>query len=310
MQTLLDDIINTVNELVFRAVNAIEEGLGNASPQALGFRLSAEQLENCRSDDARQDALEDMKQKEMDAGIVQLESLLNATVDKDFDKFEIYALRNILAVGHEEDAQLAKWVQLDHYKNLDLTLLANGDLATPEQVQLQRRKLQQTQKLNAMLKAEEAKNTAVLAQLHGLLGNSDNKEERASSFAFLAPAPHNNKSASSHTVAPNVQYAISQLPAVRELLAQLKSSLQTLPHARRRPEDDESTDVRRRQYLDLQSRRAMERKGIDVDAAAARTAAGVGRRIGKDEVQGVEAVVQALGGAQARRRDGDLDMDD
>ena len=42
----------------------------------------------------------------------QLETLLEATVDKTFDKFEIYTLRNILTVPDE----LAPWMRLSHYE--------------------------------------------------------------------------------------------------------------------------------------------------------------------------------------------------
>ncbi|KAK5128975.1 hypothetical protein LTR85_000308 [Meristemomyces frigidus] len=306
--TLLDDIINTVNELVFRAVNAIEEGLSQAPPEQLGFKLSPTQASALTSEESKKDALFELKQNEVDSGIVQLESLLNATVDKDFDKFEIYTLRNILAVGHEEEARdLASWVQLEHYKHLDLV---NAEHApTPEAVQLQRRKLQETMKLNAMLKAEEARNTAVLDQLAALVGTrSEPRQATQSPFAFLTSSPHTSKSASSQPLTQNVHYAVAQLPALRELIAQLKDSLHTMPNTRHTREDEDSREAKRRRYLDSQSQRALERKGIGADTAA-KTAASTGRRVGKDEVEGMEAVVQALGGAQARRRDAD-DMEE
>ena len=42
----------------------------------------------------------------------QLETLLEATVDKTFDRFEIYTLRNILTVPEE----LEPWIRLGHYE--------------------------------------------------------------------------------------------------------------------------------------------------------------------------------------------------
>ena len=41
----------------------------------------------------------------------RLETLLESTVDKTFDKFEIYVLRNILTV----DEEVGGWVRLGHY---------------------------------------------------------------------------------------------------------------------------------------------------------------------------------------------------
>lgn len=240
--------------------------------------------------------MHERKQNEVDGGIVQLESLLNATVDKDFDKFEIYTLRNILAVGHEEE-QLAPWVRLEHYKNLDLEAAERESGLSVEEVQMRRRKLQETAKLNAMLKAEEARNAAVMAQLEGLLGNGSAQQED-SPFAFLTSG--STALATNQPLNQNTQYALSQLPALRQLLQQLKDSLQTLPNARHAKEDPESTDAKRRRYVESQSRRALGRKGIEAENGEA-LAASSGRRIGRDEVEGMEAVVQALRGAREDR---------
>nr|POE72993.1 kinetochore-associated protein mtw1 [Quercus suber] len=289
--TLLDDIINTVNELVFRAINAIEQGMSDISPEALGFKVPTRKA--LASPQAQRAALHELKQNEIDTGVVQLESLLNATVDKDFDKFEIYTLRNILAVGHAEDGDLARWVRLEHYRDVDLE--SSRDSPSPEQVQLRRRKLHETRKLNLMLKQEEARNAAVLDQLRKLTGHSaagDTATSAPPPLAFLTASPHTSQSAQPLT--QNVQYALAQLPALRQLLAQLKVSLQTLPNARHTEENLDSADARRRQYLDTQSKRAVTKRGIDTDSASKVTS---GRRTGRDEVEALETIVQALGGA-------------
>ncbi|KAK5116451.1 hypothetical protein LTR62_007999 [Meristemomyces frigidus] len=294
--TLLDDIINNVNELVFRAVNAIEEGLNAISPESLGFRLDAAQLQACDNEESKHDALEELKQTELGNGCVQLESLLNSTVDRDFDKFEIYTLRNIIALGHEDEAKdLANWIQLEHYKHLNVA--QTQDTPTPEEVQLQRRKLHETQKLNAMLRAEEVKNAAILAQLHALLGTKSSQQQGDTSTSPLALLQTVQPSAQ------NVEYTLTHLPALRTLIAQLKASLPTLPNARNTPQDTESQDAKRRQYLDTQSRRAVQRKGVEKAADEHSVGSGAGRRVGRDEVEGVEAVVQALGGAVRGRDD-------
>lgn len=49
---------------------------------------------------------------EVENGLHQLETLLEANVDKAFDKFEIYVLRNILTVPED----LLSWVRLKHYE--------------------------------------------------------------------------------------------------------------------------------------------------------------------------------------------------
>lgn len=113
--TLLDDIINTVNELVYQAVNNIETALLNVSPDQLGF--SPPPSQSLKTPEAIEEALEAAARTEIEGGIVKLESLLNATVDKDFDKLEIYTLRNLLTVSNaKEDEGLEDWIMLDHYK--------------------------------------------------------------------------------------------------------------------------------------------------------------------------------------------------
>lgn len=298
-----------VNELVFRATNAVEEGLNNAPLEALGFKLdNASHM----SEDLRREALQESKQMEIDNGIVQLETLLNATVDKTFDKFEIYTLRNILSVGHEEE-ELAPWVRLEHYKSLELNITT--DAPTPEQVQLQRRKLHETTKLNTMLKAEEAKNQAVLSRLRSLTGDGQNNTDNgapspASPYAFLSSLQQSGKASTQQPFNQNVQYTVQQLPALRDLLAKLKDSLQKIPSARHATSDDNSVEAKRRQYVETQSRRALERRGLDLEDPAAMGAVGAGRKIGGDEVEGIEAVVHALGGAQHARRSDDDDMEE
>lgn len=116
-QTLLDDIINTVNELVYQAVSEIETALLNVPKEQLGFPANAPAQQDGAEDNNGEDASEAAARIEIEAGIVKLESLLNSTIDKNFDKLEIYTLRNLLTVSNaKEDEGLENWIVLDHYK--------------------------------------------------------------------------------------------------------------------------------------------------------------------------------------------------
>ena len=70
--------------------------------------------------------------------------------------------------------------------------------------------------------------------------------------------------------------------------------MNTLPNARHRKLDEDSAEATRARYLDSQARRALERHGMDVEAAARTAAAGIGRKVGEDEIEGIRAVVKAL----------------
>ena len=52
---------------------------------------------------------------EIESGTHQLETLLNAAIDKNFDVFELYVMQNILTV-HPKDQP---YVRLSHYRNLE-----------------------------------------------------------------------------------------------------------------------------------------------------------------------------------------------
>jgi kinetochore protein Mis12/MTW1 len=191
-------------------------------------------------------------------------------------------------------------VRLEHYRNLELD--SSASTLTPEELLQQRRKVQETAKLNAMLKAEEARNQAVIAQLQSLVGGQPSTTSQApgadaaanpSPFSFLTTSPHT--STTTQPLSQNLQYAIAQLPALRVLLAQLKTSLSSLPAARQVRLDENSMEAKRRGYINAQSRRAMEKRGVDVGGQGSEV--GRGRRVAAEEVQGLESVVQAMGGA-------------
>jgi kinetochore protein Mis12/MTW1 len=111
-KTLLDDIINAVNEIAFRLVNAAEQGLLSADPANLGFaqRAAAENVIPDIDGDGQQ--LYPEAKAEITEGVHQLETLLESNVDKNFDKLELYVLRSPLHVLPE----LVPWVRLGHYE--------------------------------------------------------------------------------------------------------------------------------------------------------------------------------------------------
>ncbi len=111
-----------INELVGRAVDSVETGLLEAEPAVLGFAARA-QAENVIPDtDGEGNVVYPEARKEIEEGVHKLETLLEATVDKNFDKLEIYVLRNVLTVPEE----LVPWVRLAHYEVCYTTTNATG----------------------------------------------------------------------------------------------------------------------------------------------------------------------------------------
>jgi kinetochore protein Mis12/MTW1 len=116
--TLVDDVINSVNELVFGAVISVENALVKMKPESLGFKTAPGMIRDV--DDNGKLMLTDEEMGELQNGLHQLETLWTNAVDKAFDKWEIYAMRNIMVV----DPKLVPWVQLAHHK---VGLCVRGD---------------------------------------------------------------------------------------------------------------------------------------------------------------------------------------
>lgn len=111
IQSLIDDIINSINNLIYQAISSLESGLLATPPERLGFGHASNGSTIPDTDEDGNVVYPEAK-LEIENGLHQLETLLEANVDKAFDKFEIYVLRNILTVPED----LLFWVRLNHYE--------------------------------------------------------------------------------------------------------------------------------------------------------------------------------------------------
>jgi len=290
--TLLDDIINTVNELVARAVDAAEEGLLAADPQALGFGADADAA----------------RRAEVEEGCHRLETLLESNVDRNFDKLEIWVLRNVLCVPEE----VAPWVRLAHYDGLSVERGAGV-----EGLRALRRKVRETRRLRDALRAQVARNEELLVQLRALVVPRDVKSEQMSSpsapgggekdtagaFAFLTHTPaaqslgvmpvQSNPAANgskADALSTNTSFALSQLPALTALLAELRPKLPSVSNTSvPAPENEAARE--RRLYIETQSRKILERRGIAIGESGTEQ---FGRRIGSDALAALEGIVEGF----------------
>ncbi len=94
----------------------------------------------------------------------------------------------------------------------------------------------------------------------------------------------------------NVNFALSQLPAMRSLLATLKPKLSSLPATANI--DTELPQEERRLYIESQTRRHLERtRGLELDIQGQNRDGewqGGGRRMGAEEVSAMEGIVNML----------------
>ncbi|KAF2119912.1 Mis12 protein-domain-containing protein, partial [Lophiotrema nucula] len=184
--SLLDEIINTVNEVLYKCTDTLESGLSSADPAVLGFaqKYAAENRVVEKDEDGRQ-VYPDAK-LEIEEGILKLETLMEGAVDKNFDRLEIWTLRNVLCLPQD----VGEWVRLGHYENL--TIPPDNPSITPESLNALRRKLVETQKLHTALLAEKTRNDAQIQRLRSLLQPSPGtKCEPRSSTSPSNPAQAN-----------------------------------------------------------------------------------------------------------------------
>ncbi|KAI0862614.1 Mis12 protein-domain-containing protein [Xylaria cubensis] len=368
--SLIDDVINSVNVLAERALNSIEQGLLNASPATLGFKASKSQSQSQQDQQQQQQQQlppAERAKNEIESGTHQLETLLCASIDRNFDKFELYVLRNIFTVRPPE---LCNWIRLSHYDGLDFSSSAttrrrggsgngNGsssseggqqqsvvdsDVPTIESITALRRRLRESMRLNALLTAERARNEALLEDLRRLVGDPSSSsgpqvkaEENTSPGAQLAreagevevEAEENRKKSpfaflhqkgdlassgggAAAPLATTAAFTLSQMQALRALSTALRNVVPDLKISKADdvdgddqkgeggPSSSRSWRRERAEYVETATRRHLETvHGLELGRhGEVRDGEwqGPGRSLARGEVEGLERVVELLGG--------------
>lgn len=307
---LLDDIINTVNVLADRALDSVERLLLSIPPQSLGFKNPSA---SSRSKDAAAALPPDEAARlEIENGTHQLETLLNAAIDKNFDLFELYTMNNILKV-HPDDQP---FMRLAHYDGLDFAA-SSPDAPTPDSVTALRRRLHASQRLHAVLETERSRNDALLAKLRSSLGlpanvpaNSAVKAEEAppssaadTPFGFLRDRAGLEDAGADTPIATTTEFTLSQLQALRALSTSLRTLLPDLgPEDAETPDPDTAPKSWRRDrvnYVEAASRKYLENsRGLELGAQGEVRDGewqGEGRKVTRNEVEGLEQVAAMLG---------------
>ncbi|KAM0428255.1 hypothetical protein ACHAPT_007156 [Fusarium lateritium] len=305
--SLLDDIINTVNVLADRALDSVERLLLSIPPQSLGFSEK-----HALAGEAALPPDEAAK-LEIEHGTHQLETLLNASIDKNFDLFELYTMRNILTVRPDDQP----YMRLAHYEGLDFASLEAPDRPTAESITALRRRLHASQKLHAALETERARNDALLVKLRAALGvvpggvkAEEGQAQPApdgSAFGFLRDKASLQDAGADTPIATTTEFTLSQLQALRALSTSLRTLLPDLGPDDADPDaadEDASGGAKtwrreRVDYVEGASRKYLETaRGLELGAQGEVRDGewqGEGRKITRGDVEGLEQVVSMLG---------------
>ncbi|KAF9159286.1 hypothetical protein BGX20_003016, partial [Mortierella sp. AD010] len=131
--SFVDDVINSVNNMIYQASMALQE-----------------YVEVQMDDMAVRSALPEDTDVKAECGkcMHKFETLLESSVDKNFDRFELYALKNLFGVPEDVD------IVLPHYEALDFNIGVEKEQDLDEQIEILRRKLIATKALNYRLRKE------------------------------------------------------------------------------------------------------------------------------------------------------------
>ncbi|ENH74609.1 Kinetochore-associated protein MTW1 [Fusarium oxysporum f. sp. cubense race 1] len=303
--SLLDDIINTVNVLADRALDSVERLLLSIPPQSLGFSNK-----HASKDGTPVLPPDEAAKLEIEHGTHQLETLLNASIDKNFDLFELYTMRNILTVRPDDQP----YMRLAHYDGLDFSGSEGPDRPTTESVTALRRRLHASQRLHTALESERARNDALLGKLRSVLGvvpgNVKAEEGQAqapdgSAFGFLRDKTSLQAAGADKPIATTTEFTLSQLQALRALSTSLRTLLPDLgPTDADTSTEDASSSSRtwrreRVEYVEGASRKYLETaRGLELgDQGEVRDGEwqGEGRKITRSDVEGLEQIAAMLG---------------
>ncbi|KTW31766.1 MIND complex subunit MTW1 [Pneumocystis jirovecii RU7] len=134
--SLIDDVINTINTLLYEAVGAIEQYMHHLPSSTISVQ-------------------------EIEQGVHQIETFLENIVDRNFDAFELYALRNIFVVPEN----VRGWMRLKHQMNVDFSKSEQDFENIQSEISLVKNKIHAAYKVSRILENEEALNESILERL-------------------------------------------------------------------------------------------------------------------------------------------------
>lgn len=161
---VIDDVINAVNHILYKCTQAMESYLVERQQEK---KKQFEELNNSGGtitpDIDNWVSLGD----EINLGTAKLETLLENQVDKNFDKFELYALRNIFTIPIE--LVNSGNIRLEHHENIDFH--STDSLVNDDAINILIKEIKLELKLREILKLQITKGTKLVNMLIGFNEN-------------------------------------------------------------------------------------------------------------------------------------------
>ena len=151
-----------------------------------------------------------------------------------------------------------------------------------------RRKVSAAQTVSRALDKEYERNEAVLAQLRSITGTKSSQTTQQAHLPNLSFLSTSNTGSGQQPLTAETNFAMSQLPALRSIVAELRPKLAQL-HASKFTNNSAKDERRedRRDYIEQRTRAHLEKHGLhNGDDAMSLT----GRNIDLDEIDALEKV--------------------
>lgn len=174
--------------------------------------------------------------------------------------------------------------------------------------------MQENRKLNIALAAERSRNAALIAQLKGLVQDKQSSQQGQQAPLSFMTSNHTAKTLDfaatrEKSQAPLSTYthsAVSQIPALRQLIETLRSKSEGLGILKTTAASEE-----RRDYIEGQTRRRLERESVNVTTGEGLLhGRGLGPKVGADEINGIEAVAGLLETSRRNESNGGDEMEE
>lgn len=172
--TLVDEVINAVNKIMYNCTDALQafllkrreaqlqtirnrNGIGAGDADVMADGLMDDQIAAAEKNG------EVFPEEEIHHGTSELETLLVSHVDKNFDKFELYTLRNIFTMPR--DLVEGGWIRLKHHEHLDELEFTEVDDGSDERIKTLLKNISMELELRKILELQLAKSKKLVGLL-------------------------------------------------------------------------------------------------------------------------------------------------
>ncbi|KAK3821353.1 MAG: Mis12 protein-domain-containing protein [Benniella sp.] len=168
--SFVDDVINSVNDLIYQASQALQKFV-ESQMDKLNTQGYLQLDDNVHIID------------ECAKCMHKFETLLESAVDRNFDRFELYALKNLFGVPEKVD------IVLPHYEELDFDISVEKDQKLDDELELLRSQLIATKALNYKLRKELEIEERRKRQLEKCREQIHFLKEAVNQYSDVAPVP-------------------------------------------------------------------------------------------------------------------------